>query len=460
MNTGSSFTNKRLALVGFGAEGRSAAYFLAKAGARVEVFDSKPESSFPAAMVADLKKLGVIFYFEAMGPFVGFDAIVRSPGISPTTPELAAAAKQGISFTSATKIFFDLCPCPIVGVTGTKGKGTTSSLIYQMLLAAGKDAYLCGNIGAPALNFLEKMTPDSIVVYELSSFQLMEMDKSPRIAVVLMITNDHLDFHSTNKDYVSAKANIVKFQKEGDMAVINRDYPSSLGMAELTSAQKYYVSRKEKVSDGAYVEGGAVMLAKGGEARKIIEASEVPLAGEHNLENVCAAVMVADLLGVSDAAMAQAIKSFKALPHRLEFVCEAGGVKYYDDSISTTPESSIAAMRSFAAPKVLILGGSNKGADWQEFASALSGEASLKAIIGIGEEWPRIKEAIFNNGQMNPRVQIVENMKTMPEVVGAAQGIAQSGDVVILSPGCASFDMFKNYQDRGEQFASAVRALS
>jgi UDP-N-acetylmuramoylalanine--D-glutamate ligase len=460
MNSNSNFMNKRLAVVGFGAEGRSAAYFLAKAGARVEVFDSKPETSFPSAMVGDLKQLGVVFYFEAMGPFIGFDSIVRSPGISPRLPELAAAAKQGIPFTSATKIFFDLCPCPIVGVTGTKGKGTTSSLIYQMLLASGKDAYLCGNIGAPALDFLEKMTPNSFVVYELSSFQLMEMNKSPRVAVVLMITNDHLDFHSTNQEYVASKANIVRFQKEDDMAVINKDYPSSLGTAELTPAQKYYISRKEKVANGAYIESGSLMLAKDGAARKIIEVSEVPLAGEHNLENVGAAIMVADLLGVSDAAMVQAIKSFKALPHRLELVHEAGGVKYYDDSISTTPESAIAALRSFKAPKILILGGSDKGADWHELASVLSSDASLKAVIGIGEEWPKIKDAISKADGMNFKAQIIENIKTMSDAVRAAQSVAQSGDVVVLSPACASFDMFKNYQDRGEQFAAAVRALS
>ena len=454
-----NFKGKRLALAGFGAEGRSAAYFLIKSGARVEVFDSKPESDFHPAMIADLRQLGVKFYFGSMGPFIGFDAIVRSPGISPHIPELAATALQGIPFTSATKIFFDLCPCRIVGVTGTKGKGITSSLLHQMLLAAGKDAHLCGNIGAPALDFLEKLKPDSIVIYELSSFQLIELEKSPQLAVVLMITGDHLDFHATREEYVAAKANIVKFQTKDDQAIINIDYPASRSMAAATPAEVFSVSRKEKISTGAFVDDGFVVLAQDGESRKIVSAAEVSLAGPHNLENVCAAAMAAALLGVPDAIIAATIQSFKPLPHRLEFIRETGGVKYYDDSISTTPESAIAALRSFAAPKVMILGGSDKGADWAEFAAVLAADKSLKAIISIGEEWPKIQEAISRNGQMNPKVEVVEGSANMSEVVQAAAKAASQGDIVILSPACASFDMFRNYQDRGEQFVAAVRAL-
>lgn len=454
-----NFKGKRLALAGFGAEGRSAAYFLVKSGVRVEVFDAKPESAFHPAMIADLRQLGVTFYFEAMGPFIGFDAIVRSPGISPHIPELSAAVEQGITFTSATKIFFDLCPCRIVGVTGTKGKGTTASLLHQMLLAAGKDAYLCGNIGAPALDFLEKIKPDSIVVYELSSFQLIELEKSPQLAVVLMITSEHLNFHATREEYVAAKANIVKFQTKDDQAIINIDYPASRAMAAATLAEIFSVSRKEKVATGAFIDDDFIMLAQGGESRKILNVAEVSLAGPHNLENVCAAAMVAALLGVPDAIIAQAVRDFKPLPHRLEFIREVHGVKYYDDSISTTPESAIAALRSFAAPKVMILGGSDKGADWGEFAAILAADPSLKAIIGIGEEWPKIQEAISRNGQMSPKVEIIEGLANMSEVIQAAAKMAQVGDVVILSPACASFDMFRNYQDRGEQFTAAVRAL-
>lgn len=445
-----------MALAGFGAEGRSAADFLMNAGAKVEIFDALPESDFSAAMVADLRRRGAIFHFEEFGPFEDFDFLVRSPGISPRGAELAATAKRGIPFTSVTKMFFDLCPCSIVGVTGTKGKGTTASMIHQALLAAGKDAYLCGNIGAPALDILDKLRPESIVVYELSSFQLMELEKSPQLAVVLMITSEHLDFHATREEYLGAKANIVKFQNAGDRAIINIDYPASRAMAAMTPAQVFQVSRKETPADGAYVDKNFVIVSRGGESRSIVPVKAVPLAGEHNLENVCAAAMASVLLGVPDAVIAQTLRDFKALPHRLEFIREVNGVKYYDDSFSTTPESTIAALKSFKSPKVVILGGSGKNADWSELATALAADPFLKSIIGVGDEWQRIEEAIDKDSVNVPQIK---GLKNMQEIVSAAASMARPGEVVLLSPGCASFGMFRNYKDRGEQFAAAVRAL-
>src|SRR3989338_3203520 len=456
MYTRTSFKDRRLALAGFGAEGQSAADFLLRMGARLEISDSKPESEFPTEVVARIRELGAVFHFGQLGPFTGFDGIIRSPGISPHVPELVTAAKKGIPFTSATKIFFDLCPAPIVGVTGTKGKGTTASLIYQMLKGAGRDAYLCGNIGTPALDFLDRLNEGSIVVYELSSFHLLEMERSPHIAVVLMVTSEHLDFHKTAEEYVGAKANLVRFQGPGDYAIVNMDYPASRAMAAMTKAEVFAVSRKKRPANGTYVENGFVTLIQKGQSRQILPIDAVPLAGAHNLENVCAAAITAALFGVPSAITAAAIQYFKALPHRLEFIRETAGVKYYDDSISTTPESAIAALRSFGVPKILILGGSSKGADWREFAAELTADHSLKAIIGIGKEWPKIKAALAATGR---EVQAIEGLQNMSAVVAAAAELAAPGNIVILSPACASFGMFRNYQDRGEQFSAAVRAL-
>jgi UDP-N-acetylmuramoylalanine--D-glutamate ligase len=458
MKTLEDLKGKKMALAGFGAEGRGTADFLLKVGADVEVFDSKPEEDFPQEVVSDLRERGAVFHFGSLGPFGGFDAVVRSPGISPHIPEFAAAAEQGTPITSATKIFFDLCPCPIVGVTGTKGKGTTSSILHQILLEGGGDAYLGGNIGTPALEFLEKLTPNSTVIYELSSFQLIELDKSPKLAIVLMITNDHLDFHSTTKEYIEAKANILKFQDDGDSAIVNIDYPASRAMAELTSAEVFAVSRKEKVEKGAYLEKNAIMLALGDKPERVMDISDVPLAGPHNLENVCAAILAAALLGAPREAMVKAVREYKPLPHRLELVRDIDGIKYYDDSISTTPESASAALRSFGGPKVIILGGSGKGAEWDGLAADIVADTGLAAIIGIGEEWPRIKEAIKKAGKRK-ELKIIEGHKSMKDIVRAATEAAPPGSAVILSPACASFDMFKGYKDRGEQFAAAVRAL-
>jgi UDP-N-acetylmuramoylalanine--D-glutamate ligase len=462
MPAGTDFKNKRIAVAGFGAEGRSAAEFLVSAGAQVEVFDVKPEEEFPADKVAALRQLGVVFHFGGLGPFTGRDAVLRSPGIPPHAPELAPAAQAGPPLISATTIFFDLCPCPIVGVTGTKGKGTTASLIHQILLAAGRDSYLCGNIGAPALDILKKLSSDSVVVYELSSFQLLELRKSPALAVVLMITSEHRDFHRTDEEYVSAKANIVKFQRRGDRAIANIDHPASRSLAALAPGEVFEVSRRKKVTQGAYVEAGGVFLATGGgPARKAIDASEVPLAGAHNLENVAAAVLAGALLGVSDEDMVRAVRAFKPLPHRLELVREVGGVRYYDDSISTTPDSAIAALQAFSAPKILILGGSSKGAGWNELAQALAAPgANVKAVIGMGAEWDRIKNALGDKveGGRFP-FRIIEGLKNMPAIVRAAAAAAEPSDVVVLSPACASFDMFRDYKDRGEQFQASVREL-
>ena len=423
----------QIAVIGHGLEGKSSADFLQKHGAEVTILDQKQGEE----------------YLDGLDKY---DLIIRSPGVRISKLEKVDKAKV----TSQTKLFLDLCPCPIIGVTGTKGKGTTSTLIYEMLKKDGRDAYLGGNIGVPPFEFLEKLNKDSIVVLELSSFQLIDLDKSPHIAVMLMVTSEHLDYHKDVFEYIEAKRNILSHQKEEDFAIVNRDYIASNESDIKTLGKVYYISREREVENGCFARDGRIILRADGKEIEIIETNELLLRGEHNWENVCAAVMAANLVGVSVNSIRQALLSFKGLEHRLELVREINGVEYFNDSFSTTPETAIAAIEAFKNPEILILGGNSKNSDFSELGRIISSKSNIKAIIGIGIEWPRIKSEIKN---LKSEIIFIEGANNMEKIVLAASKIAIPGDVVLLSPACASFDMFKNYKDRGNQFKEEVLRL-
>ena len=431
------FKNKKIAVVGEGLEGKSAVVFLEKQGAIVEIRDKTQSEGY----LKDLDK---------------FDLVVRSPGI-----RLSDIIIQNSKFiiqkvTSQTKLFFDLCPAPIIGVTGTKGKGTTSSLIYEILKADGRDVYLGGNIGIPPLDFLEKLTSESWVVLELSSFQLADLTKSPHIAVMLMTTSEHLDYHKNVEEYVDAKRNILTHQMENDFAIVNRDYPPSNESDILTNGKIYYVSREREVEEGCFALGNQVILRTNGNSIPLIDTRELLLRGEHNQENVCAATIAAYLAGVKVGTIIKTLQSFKGLEHRLELVGKINGVEYYNDSFSTVPETAIAAIKSFQNPEILLLGGSSKQSNFEELGKVIGESENIKAIIQIGEEWNRIKAEIKT---VRPETLIIEGAKNMEQVITAASKLAVPGDVVILSPAAASFDKFKNYKDRGNQFKEEVKRL-
>ena len=358
------------------------------------------------------------------------DLIVRSPSISPEK------IKTNGKIWSSTNEFFANCPATIIGVTGTKGKGTTCSFISSILCAAGKTVHLVGNIGVPALDILPKIEENDIVVYELSSFQLWDLQKSPHVAVVLMIEPDHLNVHADFNDYLAAKANITKSQTADDYVVYNSQNEFSKVIANASLAQKK--EYPSALSDDII--------------------SVIRLPGKHNIDNACAAILAVKsiLPNVSDNEIKKGLSEFTGLPHRLKFVAEKYGVKYYDDSISTTPGSAIAALKAFVEPKILILGGSDKGADYSELAQEIAGQ-NIRLIIINGVNSDEIREVLREKSVSCEIIQL--NMAQMQEVVSLAKNKAQSGDVVILSPAAASFDMFKSYSDRGEQFVAAVEAL-
>lgn len=425
------FKNKKIVIIGKGMEGLSSVKFFKKQGAQVTVLDQKQGKN----------------YLQGLDKY---DLIVRSPGVSPDKI-------KSKKVTSQAKLFFDLCPCKIIGVTGTKGKGTTCSLIYEMLKKEGKDVYLVGNIGKPPLDILDKLNTHSIVVFELSSFQLLDLTKSPHIAVMLMVTREHLDYHKDTNSYIDAKRNILRFQKADDFAIINRDYPASNESDIHTKGKVFQVSREQGLLDeGCFVKEGVIWFRDKGKEEKVIDCLEIALLGRHNWENACAAVVAARLEGVKYKNIVEVLKSFKGLEHRLELVDTIQGIRYYDDSFSTTPETAIAAIESFSDPLILILGGSSKNSDFTELGRVICDSQNIKAIIGIGKEWKRIKQHVVNS---KSQIVVVEGAKDMKTVIKAASKTAGTGDVVLLSPACASFDMFKNYKDRGGQFKKEVIKL-
>lgn len=459
------FQGKKIAILGLGLEGLSTAEFLRKFEPQLSFFDQKSEDTVEAKVLSRAEDLGeVILGKDAFSKVSGFDLIVRSPGIKKNEQFLIEAQQKGATLTSQTKLFFDLCPAQIIGVTGTKGKGTTSTLIYEMLKKSGRDVYLGGNIGLPPLNFLEQLTETSVVVLELSSFQLHDLTKSPHIAVMLMVVPEHLDYHNDVSDYIDAKRNILRFQTKEDFAVINRDYPASHESDIYTDGQVFQVTRERSTAEqGTFIKDGAIWMTMRGSEWKITDIDKIALPGKHNVENAAAAAMAATLAGASKADIYDVLTTFQGLPHRLELVREVNGVKYYDDSFSTTPETAIAAIEAFTEPEILILGGSSKNSDFSELGQAISKAQNITTIIGIGVEWPKIKEAIeaaiSDADDDKPKAVYLEGAKDMHTVVQAASKVAQPGDVVILSPACASFDMFKNYKERGDAFKGEVANL-
>ena len=443
----------KIALIGFGLEAKSA-YDYFKSIDQNNTFEIYDENQKSKIELPD----GVKFF----GDFHDFskiqvDLIVRTPAVNPS--RLPKNAK----ITSVTNLFFEKCPAPIIGVTGSKGKGTVSSFIAEILRAAGLKVHLVGNIGLPALNELSKIQKDDSVVYELSSFQLWDAQKSPHIAILNNLEVDHLDVHDGFEDYVAAKMNIAKNQTENDFFIFNAENPIVLEnveslknqlKAELQPFQDYNLAH---IQEDYFLWGNEVLF----------ETDILKIPGEHNQKNACAAMIATfDFLREKGFEIEEifdfwreGLSKFTGLPHRLKFVREFKGVRFYDDSIATTPGSAIAALNSFEKPKILILGGSNKGADLSELIEKISKmpEQELRKVILMGAESEKLAQKLISSGF--ERFINLGAKTNMQEVVKTAFKNAKSGDVVILSPAHASFDMFKSYVDRGEQFVENVNLL-
>lgn len=440
-----------IVIAGFGREGRESLDYFLRQGHRVTVVDEKAivKDSLPA----DVDSRSGEDVFERLDD-LSPDLVIRTAGLAPY--KLKTTAKVW----SATNEFFQKCPAPIIGVTGSKGKGTTCSLIASILRASGKKVHLLGNIGIPALRELDSIQPQDIVVYELSSFQLWDIEYSPHVAVVLHIEPDHLDVHSSFEDYVGAKSRIVAFQTRNDVCLYHPENSFSEMIARTqhqaeTHAAKYGTANNQNTVVTAYDDKKHFLKSDG---MKICSVKELQIPGKHNVQNAEAAISACLAIdeGISNETIASGLRNFAGLDHRLKFIDTVDGVEYYDDSIATTPGSTIAAIDSFIEPKVLLVGGSSKGADFTELSHAVA-DASIRHVFVYGKEMENIASSFKEEGITS---YSVESDVTMEQLVEKASSVAEPGDVVVLSPACASFDMFKSYEDRGDQFIQSVKKIN
>lgn len=427
-------TTKKIALLGYGSEGEASYKYWSQLGATVDIYDENPikQESPKGALV----KIGS----EHLPDLQQYDMVIRTPGLSPHK------IPKGVTVWSATNEFFKQCPALIIGVTGTKGKGTTSSLIAAILEQAGKTVHLLGNIGRPALSVLPGIASTDIVVFELSSFQLWDIERSPQTAVVLMIEADHLNVHRDMQDYIDAKKQIGLHQTEDDFIVYHPTNRYSLEIANASKAKKVkYLSE-----EGAYLKEDKIVIAE----QLVCTKSDIKLIGAHNVENVCAAVTAAWNYTQDIAAIKNAVTSFTGLPHRIEFVRTFQGVEYYNDSYSSTPAAAVAAIRSFTKPITLLLGGHDKKGDFSALAEEVSTQPNVVNIVIYGEMRQKIAEAFKVVDSVN--IQTLGNTD-FKSIIATAKECTKPGGVVILSPGTSSFDMFKNFAQRGDMFKKIVR---
>lgn len=452
---------KRVVILGLARQGTALARFLVQAGAEVTVSDLKNEVALaePLAELADLP-IRYVLGGHPSSLLKGTDLMCLSGGVPVEAPIVVEAQRRGIALSNDAQLFMERCPAPVVGVTGSAGKTTTTALAGEMCRAAGLTTWTGGNIGNPLIADLERIGPQDQVVMELSSFQLEITTVSPHIAAVLNITPNHLDRHKTMERYVAAKRAIVACQGPQDYAVLGFDDARARALALETQARPVFFSGGAEVEEGAYKINGELILRLGGATTLVCHTEEVRLRGDHNVLNVLAACAVCGVMGVPVEAMREAIRTFSGVEHRLELVRERRGVRWYDDSIATAPERAVAALRSFDEPIVLLAGGRDKDLPWNGFAA----EAVLRVryLVTFGEAGEMIGRVVGEKlaKEAESNLEGIVQVKTLEEAVHAAAQAARPGDVVLLSPGGTSFDAFQDFVERGERFKELVRALA
>jgi UDP-N-acetylmuramoylalanine--D-glutamate ligase len=444
--------NKRVLVVGLGRSGVASALFLQARGAKVTVSDSKPQDQL-GDEIPVLLDHGIVVETGGHGErtFRGQDLIVVSPGVPVDSPPLVQARAVGEPVIGEIELASQFLPKNIVAITGSNGKTTTTTLAGEIMAAGGFSTAVGGNIGTPAISLVEQAKPETVVVLEVSSFQLETIQAfRPKVAVVLNITPDHLDRHRTFEAYTNAKARIFENQQAEDFAVLNSDDAASAGLASRTRAQVFLFSRKKEVQQGAYVRDGRILFRDAKGQREIMQVSEIPLKGGHNVENVLASVCVGAVMGCDPGRIAKAVRDFKAVEHRLEYVATIRDVDYYNDSKATNVDATIKALESFPANIHLILGGKDKDSDYTQLNDLL--RQRVKRVYTIGAAAEKIESQI--------KGVEVDHSETLETALRRASAIAASGDVVLLAPACASFDQFKNYEHRGRVFKEVVQALA
>ena len=383
------------------------------------------------------------------------DVIFRTPGLRPDVPELLAAKARGSEITSEMEVFFRVCPCTLVAVTGSDGKTTTTTIISELLKAAGNTVYVGGNIGHPLLCQADEMHPEDYAVLELSSFQLMTMTRSPHIAVVTNLAPNHLDMHKSMEEYVAAKENIFRYQSAGDIAVFNLDNAITRQQGTRAPGQVRYFSRREEPSEGVFLRDGDIVLRKDGQDRVIMTTEDIRLPGVHNIENYMAAIAAVEGL-VPDAVIRDFARSFNGVEHRIELVRTYHGARFYNDSIASSPSRTIAGLRSFKEKVILIAGGYDKHIPFDVLGPEVV--EHVKLLVLCGATAGKIRAAVEQAPGYRPGHPEIVEVTPFEKAVEFARDRARSGDVVTLSPACAAFDQFKNFAERGKTFKSIVNS--
>ncbi len=446
--------DKRVAVIGIGVSNTPLIERLLEGGVNVLACDRRQRADF-GGLIEKLEARGLK---TALGPdyldhLEGVDVIFRTPGMRPDLPQLVKAVEGGARLTSEMETFMALCPCKVIAVTGSDGKTTTTTIIAGLLEAAGYRVFVGGNIGHPLLCEVDDIRPDDMVVLELSSFQLLTMRQSPGIAVVTNVSPNHLDVHKGMEEYISAKRNIFAWQEAGDLVVLNADNDITAAFAREARGDVTLFSRRKPLERGVYLKNGMVM--HGG--RPVLSAEEIRLPGLHNLENYMAAIAAVDAI-VPDEVIRDYARTFGGVEHRIEFVRELDGVKYYNDSIASSPTRTIAGLRSFDQKLILIAGGYDKHLDYTVIGPEIV--EHVKALILTGDTALKIKAAVLETPGYDAAALPIVECADLKAAVDRAKEMAQPGDVVILSPASASFDQFKNFMERGNAFKRFVNELN
>lgn len=445
--------NKKVAIIGLGISNMPLAEFVFNLGAKVTVFDRKNEDELESNII-DLKSKGINFQLgeNYLDKLSKFDVVFRTPSMRVDHPILIKAKSEGAYITSEMEEFIKYCPAKLFSITGSDGKTTTTTLIYNMLKTEGNTVWVGGNIGNPLFSKIEQIKNEDKVVLELSSFQLMSIREPMEVALVTNISPNHLDIHKDMEEYIETKKNIFKYQRNDDLLVINEDNKITKSMEKECKGRLMKFSIKERLKEGSFYYNGDLYINK----KKVCNISEVKLKGMHNIENLLAAFCCVSE-DVSIESMREVAKSFNGVEHRLEFVKEIQGVKYFNDSIASSPTRTLAALRSFDRPVILIAGGYDKNISFRILAE--EGIYYIKHLILLGDTKFKMEEAfkkiMEDRGQYVP----ISICNSIEEAIYIAKENAETGDIITLSPSCASFDMFKNFEQRGNKFKDIIKNL-
>lgn len=449
---------KKVAVLGIGISNTPLIHMLLRAGAKVTACDKRMREDF-GGQIEELESLGCTVYLggDYLDHLVGHDVIFRTPGMRPDLPQLLEAVESGSQLTSEMEVFFQVCPCPIIGITGSDGKTTTTTIIAQLLEAEGYNVYLGGNIGKPLLPDVGMMEESDYAVVELSSFQLMTMDLSPHIAVVTNLAPNHLDVHKSMGEYISAKENIFTHQHPKDRVILNADNEITASFAPTAPGQVTLFSRKgEPAGSAVFLRDNTIWVRDGEGERAVLPREGILLPGDHNVENYMAAIGAVNGL-VKDETIRDFAGKFNGVEHRIELVRTLNGVRYYNDSIASSPTRTMAGLKCFPEKLILIAGGYDKHIPFDDLGPAIV--EHVKLLILTGDTSAKIRAAVEAAPEYAEGAPAIQEYKDFGDAVRAAHRCAQEGDVVILSPACASFDKFKNFMERGNTFKRLVKEL-